>query len=108
MTIKETPTTSKIYLSGKMSGIKNFNRDYFNKVAEKLRLTGREIYNPAEIIGPPEWSWADYMRRALELMMHCDTIYVLQGYESSRGAKIEIALAKELEMTIIYEESVVV
>lgn len=94
---------NKIYLCGKMSDIKDFNRPRFNFVANNLRRTGADVFNPAEIKGKQHWGWTEYMREALKGMMFCDELYVLDGWETSRGAKIEIELAKKLSMPIKYE-----
>lgn len=90
-----------IYISGPMSGYLNKNYDAFNEAAAKLRMQGYEVLNPAE---PPEidgWEWADYMRRDIVMLMEADTIATLPNWDQSRGAKIEVDLAKNLGMNVI-------
>jgi len=99
---KPTPMYG-IYISGKMTGIENFNRERFDAVAARLRTEGFTVFSPSEIIGTDDWSWSDYMRVSLKGMMESRALYVLQGYETSKGACIEIELAKQLDMNIIYE-----
>ena len=44
------------------------------------------------------------MREGIKLLMDCDAIYMLEGYEHSRGAKLELQLADKLGMHIWYEK----
>lgn len=99
--------TSNIYVCGKMSGLKDFNRAAFNQAAASLRAQGLTVFNPGEIIGESDWEWSDYMRTSLKGMLDCDVLYVLTGYESSVGANIEIDLANKLGLLIIYEEKTI-
>lgn len=103
--IKSSPPKHQydIYVSGKMTGVENYNRERFNEVSEKLRNDGFAVFNPGEIIGRDDWSWSDYMRVSLTGMLASRALYVLDGYETSKGANIEIELAKNLDMHIIYE-----
>lgn len=91
-----------------MTGLPEFNYPRFNKVAKRLRNAGYKVYNPAEITGDDGWSWEDYMKNALKMMLECDLVIVLESYESSRGANIEINLAKELGMCIITEKGIII
>jgi hypothetical protein len=92
-----------IYLSGPMTGLPDYNRPAFNKVAEELRAKGKSVFNPADI-GPKEniMPRAWYMRKDLEGLMKSDSVYVLPGWDTSEGAKLEVAIAKELELPIIF------
>lgn len=45
-----------------------------------------------------------WMERDLEILSRCDKVYMLKGWRSSRGAKIEYQKAKELGLEILFEE----
>jgi hypothetical protein len=92
-----------VYLSGPMTGLPDYNRPAFNKVAEELRAQGKSVFNPADI-GPKEniMPRAWYMRKDLEGLMKSDSVYVLPGWDTSEGAKLEVAIARELELPIIF------
>ena len=92
-----------IYLSGPMTGLPDYNRPAFAMVAKQLRSEGKSVFNPGDI-GPKEniMPRAWYMRRDLEALMKSDSVYVLPGWGESEGAKLEIAIAKELELPIIF------
>lgn len=91
----------RIYLSGPMTGLPDFNYPAFHRMAKKFRAAGFEVENPAET---PEFpTWEGYMRYALTKMLTCDAILMLDGWEHSRGAKIERDLALALGMTEMIE-----
>jgi len=52
----------KIYVSGPMTGIKDFNFPLFNSVAVLLRNKGFEVENPADKGIVDGWQWEDYLR----------------------------------------------
>lgn len=92
---------NKYYLSGPMTGFPNYNRPAFNRMAKLLRSKGFKIENPAE--NPEEKSWEKHMELAIAQIKTCNSIIMLQGWESSKGAKIEFETARKLEMLIICE-----
>jgi hypothetical protein len=86
----------RIYLAGPMSGIEDFNRPAFHREAARLRSIGHRVDNPAENVGAPGAEWSDYMRIGIRQLIKCDTIALLPGWETSRGAQIEHRLALDL------------
>ena len=92
-----------VYLSGPMTGLPDYNRPAFNEVAEELRAQGKTVFNPADI-GPKEniMPRAWYMRKDIEGLLKSDTVYVLPGWGKSEGAKLEVEIAKQLELPIIF------
>ena len=65
---------------------------------------GYDVSSPHEIVitkphGEP--TWHDYMRAAVRMLTHCDAIAVLPGWEKSRGALVEIDLARALDMPVL-------
>jgi|SRR5579875_3669374 len=94
------PFNSKVYLSGPMSGLPNFNYNTFHAVAAELRNAGYKVVSPAENVDDPSADWSDFMRRDIALMLQTDIIVALPGWEKSRGASIEIALGVKLGMNV--------
>ena len=90
-----------IYLAGPMSGLPNFNHDAFNAAARALRATGAQVCNPAENGLPANAPWEQHMRRDLRAMLLCDLIVLLPGWENSRGANLEVQIARALGIKII-------
>lgn len=112
----------KLYLAGPMRGIPNFNFPAFDYAAAKLRTQGFEVFSPAERdrvvvgaelennpTGDEELATAKTgfsLREALGadaefICTHADGIALLPGWERSKGACAERALADALGLTII-------
>lgn len=89
----------RIYVSGPMSGFttKEYTKA-FGDAAKRLRKGGHTVVNPAELDkkGPPLTSWADYLRRDIKVLVDCDAIRLLDGWENSEGAKLEAHIAEKL------------
>ena len=87
----------KVYISGPVTG-----RDMteckvdFNSAELWLTGLGYDVVNPLSYVVIEHGSWEDYMRRDLKLLCDCDYIYLLDGWESSRGARIEYNVAFDL------------
>lgn len=96
----------KVYLSGAMTGLPDFNSPAFHAEAARLRNEGYTVLNPAENPEPPCKSWAGYMRMAIAQVVQCDGVFMLTGWEASRGARLEHRIASELGLTIAYQREV--
>lgn len=88
----------KVFISGPMTGHPEYNFPAFNQAAEMLTAQGYEVVNPASLFSgltsvPP---WEECVKIAIVALMGCDAIYALEGWEKSRGANIEIDLARKL------------
>lgn len=89
-----------IYIAGPMKGYPNFNREAFNAAAERLAARGWRPINPVDIekIYPCVDEDGHVCRgRLIDLMdiersfvAHADAIYLLDGWETSIGAKGEL------------------
>lgn len=108
----------RVYCSGPMTGYPDHNRPAFDAAAKRLREQGQFVINPAELsltFGTAEEianSFEAYYEGAaqtypngslrlaqsvmdaeLAAVRSCDAIYILRGWETSRGAKKELAEA---------------
>lgn len=104
----------KIYVAGPMSGLPSLNFPAFHAAAASLRALGHEVVNPAEINGgeceldavaqmdedQKRAHWIACMRRDITQLMTCDGVALLDGYESSRGAMLELCTAQALRFDI--------
>lgn len=89
-----------IYLSGKMSGLPDHNFPAFNAAAKHLREQGFKVINPAENEGEVSLGWTHFMKIDLKNVIDCSMVIVLDGWEDSRGANIEINLARILNIPV--------
>lgn len=112
--MSEPPLGITYYLSGPISGDIAGNQRKFMEACQLLRSRGYSILSPVEVTevlelqepGPRDWVW--YMRRDIEAMMsdEVEGIIMLPGWEASRGARTELALAKSLSFRCFtYEEA---
>lgn len=93
----------KIYLSGPISGIENYKENFAaaeREAREKLSDWEPEIFNPANIILPKDATHEDYMKICMQKLADCDTIYMLNGWQESRGACREYGYALGRQMAI--------
>lgn len=91
-----------IYISGPMTGLPDLNFPAFNAAARMLRDLGHDVRNPAEVGEEPGKSWEDYMRKDLRLLCDCTHIYLLPGWEKSKGAHLELHIAHRLGMEVMF------
>jgi len=92
--------TSKIYLSGPMTGLPEFNFPAFHAAEMELRGQGLDVVNPAEHEEEEGRDWAYYLRRDIRLLMDCNAIHMLTGWKKSRGASLEYHIAMQLAFTV--------
>lgn len=101
----------KAYLAGKMTGIPENNFPAFRDAAARLRAEGWEIVNPVELdeeegiastatLGDPEYK--DALARDLRQLMDVEAIVLLPGWETSKGARTELSLARHYGLAIYY------
>ena len=92
------------YLSGPMTGLPDNGYPAFQAAAERLRSQGVQVISPHEITPPGAgpWSWAAHMRVDLAALLTADLIVMLPGWETSRGARLEKAVAEALGLVVDY------
>lgn len=99
----------KVYLSGPMSGLREENYPAFDAVADRLKAAGFRVVNPAHLGRQMRAkmretpTWDHYMRMSIVGMMVADVVLFLDGWENSKGAKIERELAMRLDMPLYYD-----
>ena len=95
-----------IYIAGPMTGLEEFNFPAFDAAAAKFEELGYEVKNPAEHGVVEGATWEDYMAFDLTQLGQCGAIYMLNGWQMSRGACLEQLIAERLGMKVIYEDRV--
>lgn len=91
---------SRTYISGPISGMPNLNRAAFDEKARELARLGRDVVNPLQNGVPPESEWHEHMRVDIKLLLECSRIHLLPGWTTSKGARLEWWIAKQLGMEI--------
>lgn len=100
-----------VYVSGKISGLApelykaNFDlgvkdaREHFMPLAKKVT-----VINPLEITQIDVTDWALCMRQDIIVLMQCNAIFMLKGWQDSRGAIIERRIASDLGFNVVYQK----
>ena len=97
----------KVYISGAITGVKDYKKDFERGVYywfDKY-VNYQNIKNPVWFCRhlPQNSTWEQYMRVCVKELADCDKIYMLKGWENSRGATEEHRIAKMLGLEVIYE-----
>lgn len=86
-----------VYISGPMTGVDEHNFPAFNAAAKRLREQGLVVFNPAEgFDGNTGLSRATYMWRDFAALLFSRSVYYLQGWKESKGARSENVVAEEI------------
>lgn len=103
--------TKTIYICGPMTSYPKYNFPAFDAAAVKLRARGWDVISPAElnramgVDGDTEILPDNFLRNAMcnDLAAVCRShaIARLPGWEASRGAAVELALANYLGLEVI-------
>lgn len=97
-----------------MTGVADWNFPAFFEAEEQLLALGHEPINPAHNDGEtvelalesaghpdrPNNSWSYYMRRDLPHVLKSDAICLLPGWQNSKGATLEVHVAKAIGLPI--------
>lgn len=90
----------KVYLSGPITGIKNY-KGLFLFAEELVRMCdAARIFNPASQI-TDSLGYEDAMKRCVAALAEYDTIMLLPGWHTSKGARLERDVALACGMNII-------
>ena len=106
----------KVYVSGPITH--HTGPDPFGPAAETLKARGHEVLNPKDVPACPRkncvklpheiekgWdhSWACFLKHDLAAMLtECDAILMLDGWQDSHGARLELTVASATGMYVMF------
>ncbi len=94
----------KVYISGAIAHHDLAERmAAFDHASRYLSLKGWEPVNPFMNGVPQESHWTEHMRVDIALLLTCDYIYMLRGWELSKGAKLELDVASSCGIKVMFE-----
>ena len=99
---------TKVYLSGKISGLeKEVYEAQFYRAEQFYKGCGFDVVNPCRISDAilknnPNAGYEDFMQADLKALADCTHISMLEGWETSNGAKREKAEAQRLGLEIMH------
>lgn len=88
----------KVYVAGPMTGLPEFNRPAFFAAEAHLKSLGAQVMNPA--ILPDGWCHEAYMRIAIPMLMECEAVAFLPGWQQSKVARQEFTRAHAFGMDL--------
>ena len=117
MKLKQLPR-KRVYVAGPMTGMPEFNFPAFDSARDFLKQT-YDVISPADLDREQGFDPTLYgdccvvsrefldaaIRRDVIALMSCDAIYLLRGWEKSKGACAELALAKWMNLEILEQLS---
>lgn len=93
-----------VYIAGKMTGLPDLGREAFNSAESRLKDAGYNVINPA--ILPQFLSREQCIPICLAMIDAADMIYVLDNWEDSIGAKLEVEYAKTMGKKLLFIDPV--
>ena len=92
----------KIFISGRITG-DPYYKTKFNQAASFLEARGYIVLNPATL--PQGMIKDEYMQIGLTMLECADSIYMLNDWQTSQGAKVEYEYAKYLGKAIFFQDN---
>lgn len=112
MWIRGRDEVMRIYLAGAIKGQPKLNFPVFHRYAKLLRDQGHEVFNPIETkehigLTPERNEELAYRREVFKedftwICHHADAVALIPGWEKSKGATAERAIAEALGLQVIY------
>lgn len=101
--------TTRVYLAGPMRGLPDFNYPAFHEAAHQLRAMGFDVFNPAEAFdGDQSLPASTYLRHDFEeIVKRTQAMVVLPGWQESQGARVEVQIARSIELPVVKYEDMV-
>lgn len=91
-----------VYISGAITGLPKAKYEkHFEEAENFLEEKGFIAINPLKINhheDTREWTWEDYMKADIAVLLKCKYIYLLPNWKKSKGAKFERLIAKTLDI----------
>ncbi len=109
----------RVYIAGPMSGHTAYNFPAFDRARNELQDLGHEVVSPADLdradgieeagehdLGGGEKfevgraARAFFLRRDLAALLDCEALVLLDGWEDSQGANVELLVARSTDIPV--------
>ena len=94
----------RVYISGAITNTPGYEEN-FERAKNNLLKIGYEVINPAKVenISTHKMEYEEYMKIDILLLGLCDAIYMLEGWQDSKGANREYGYALGSGMKVLFE-----
>lgn len=93
----------RVYISLPMSGNGDEAREKADIIKATLSRAGHVAVNPFDIYVGRDAEYPDRLCAGLRALCDCDAIFLCEGWQFSRGCRIERVLAEEFRKQVMYE-----
>ena len=95
---------NQCYIAGQITGLDEKEYIFNFAIAEKeVYILGYEPISPLNLLHKEDSTWEDYLKKDIASLLYCEAVYALRNWQESKGAKIEVSLAMQLNIPIIYQ-----
>lgn len=82
-------TNNKVFISGPMRGIADYNKPAFDEAEKKLKDMNFSVFNPSWLMYDDNWDRKDILAIDICALSKCRYILQLPGWEKASGARLE-------------------
>jgi hypothetical protein len=86
----------RLYIAGKVTGDEDYKQK-FDVIEAFLADAGYDVCNPIDYVLEGA-SWNEAMRAVIPEMLECDGVALLHDWQESTGAKLEVYIARQLDI----------
>jgi len=90
----------RVYVAGPMTGLPEFNYPAFRSAAAQLRELGFDVEDPSTNTNPTPDDYHGWLRAGLEQLIRSDGVALLDGWEASGGARLEVNVGATLGLRV--------
>ncbi|MGN6693879.1 MAG: DUF4406 domain-containing protein [Aquihabitans sp.] len=91
---------TRIYVAGPMTGLPDSNYPAFRTAAAQLATAGYDVEDPSTNTNPTPDDYHAWLRAGLAQLITCEGVALLDGWEASGGARLEVNIAATLGMRV--------
>lgn len=93
-----------VYLSGKITDNENYKQDFASAESFLMQM-GYVVLNPANILAElQELTYEQCMMICYRLIDISEIIFMVSGWQKSKGANAELSYAKSLGKKVMYQD----